>query len=269
MTPKPFFLTGTAGDIFCLYFPANQPRGAFVYCPPLAEEMNRCRATVAQQARQLAALGYACLLMDPFGTGESAGELSNATWEIWQADVLLAAHWLTEQTQTPISLWGLRLGALLTASVVNQHPQQFEQLLWWQPVLDGKLFLTQYLRLRVAFLMHRDLPSETTDQMRTQLAAGATLEVAGYLLGGALAQALDCTNLRECTQLTSLPMTWLEHVSDTDRPVAPASLKVIAQLRDQRCTVTPIAFTGPPIWQLHKRDEVPQLLALTTQQFNC
>ena len=97
-SPQPLFIDSAAGRIFALYFaPQNTPRGAVLYLPPLAEEMNRCRALAAAQARLLANAGYACLLFDYFGTGDSSGELSDANWDIWHGDVLAAAHWLEDK----------------------------------------------------------------------------------------------------------------------------------------------------------------------------
>lgn len=263
--PEPFFLQGAAGPVFALYQPAiGHSRGAYVYLPPFAEEMNRCRATVARQARAFSQMGYASLLLDPFGTGDSSGNLDEATWDIWVGDALAAADWLTQHTAVPVSLWGFRLGALLAAETAQRVPGRFKRLLLWQPVLDGKLYLTQYLRLRVAFLMDRNLPPETTEEMRAVLNAGHTLEVAGYPIAGPLARALDSTRMANFSQLADLVVEWFDLVSEAGKPLTPASQKAIAQLLEQGCTVNVTTFTGPPIWQLHKRDEVPELVALTT-----
>ena len=263
--PEPFFLQGAAGPVFALYLPASgQIRQALVYLPPFAEEMNRCRATAAQQARALSQQGIACLLLDPFGTGDSSGNLDQATWDIWVQDTLTAADWLAQRTQVPVGLWGFRLGALLAADAANRAPGRFNRLLLWQPVQDGKLFFTQYLRLRVAFLMDRNLPPETTDDMRAAMAAGQTLEVAGYPIAGPLARDLDGVKLAQLTQLTDLSVDWFEQVSEADKPLTPASQKGIKHLTEQGCEVTTTPFTGPPIWQLHKRDDVPELVRLTS-----
>lgn len=263
--PEPLFIQGAAGPVFALYLPAEgQARQAFVYLPPFAEEMNRCRATVARQARAFSQLGIASLLVDPYGTGDSSGTLDQANWETWVQDTLTATDWLAQRTQTPVGLWGFRLGALLAADAANRAPGRFNRLLLWQPVQDGKLFFTQYLRLRVAFLMDRNLPPETTDEMRAALAAGQTLEVAGYPIAGPLARDLDGTKLTQFTQLTGLQVDWFEQVSEADKPLTPASQKGIKQLTEQGCKITATPFTGPPIWQLHKRDDVPELVRLAS-----
>lgn len=264
----PRFLDSIAGQVFTLYFaPATPARGAVLYLPPLTEEMNRCRALAAAQARAFADAGYACLLLDYFGTGDSAGELQDATWDTWRADVLTAADWLEQNTGLPVTLWGCRLGALLAADVANHAPARFRHLVWWQPVADGKLYLTQFLRLRVAFLMDRGLPAETTEQMRAQLAAGNNVVVSGYALPGGIANAIDQLRITDCTNLTVCRIDWLENVSEPGKPLALPSQKTIEALRAQGNQVNAHPFTAPPIWQLHERDEAPDLLEKTTALF--
>ena len=60
-----FNLEGTRGPLAALYYaPASGvlPRGDLLVVPAFAEEMNRCRAMVALQARQLAQCGTGCLV---------------------------------------------------------------------------------------------------------------------------------------------------------------------------------------------------------------
>ena len=92
--PQPFFLAGAAGPLFCLQLapaPGMTPRGALLYLPPFAEEANRSRRMAVLQARRLAARGWPVLLLDPFGTGDSAGAFHEARWELWLDDAARAA----------------------------------------------------------------------------------------------------------------------------------------------------------------------------------
>jgi hypothetical protein len=70
--------------------------------------------------------------------------------------------------------------------------------------------------------------------------------------------------LAQLTQLAGLTVDWFEQVPEADKPLTPASLKGIKQLTEQGCTLTTIPFTGPTIWQLHKRDDLPELVRLTS-----
>ncbi|HEY9550049.1 MAG TPA: hypothetical protein VIR45_11165, partial [Kiloniellaceae bacterium] len=86
-------LDGPAGPLFAVHHaaaPASRQGLGLVYLPPFAEEMNRSRRMAALQARRLAALGVDDLLLDPFGTGDSAGDFGDARWEIWREDARTA-----------------------------------------------------------------------------------------------------------------------------------------------------------------------------------
>ncbi len=263
---EPHFLPGSRGRLFGLYMQGDTPpRDAFVYLPPFAEEMNRCRVLAAEQARRLAALGIATLLLDPYGTGDSDGDLEAASWSDWQADALAAAEWLGRRAGRPVSLWGLRLGALLASSVFESAPQRFERLLLWQPVANGKQFLTQYLRLRVAWLMERDLPAETTDGIREALAGGRIVEVAGYPISGSLSAGIDAARLPGGdTDLAGKRVDWLENVAEAGAEPSVGARRAIAQLEQRNAAVRTITFCGAPLWQLHKRDSLPELIDVTT-----
>lgn len=263
--PEPIFIDGPAGRVFALFIrPAGEIRETLIYLPPFAEEMNRCRATVARQAYRLRELGCATLLVDPFGTGDSEGELADANWGIWLGDAEAALDWVAARTTGGITLWGLRTGALLAAEVANRRPREIGLLLLWQPVIDGRLFVTQTLRSRVAFLMDRGLPGETTDEMRETLQSGSHLEVAGYLLSETLVGDLDGKKLAELIP-PGISVDWFEVVVEANRSLGPASRAAIAKISEKGCQVNERPFLGPPIWQLHKRDEVPDLIDSTTE----
>ncbi len=266
---SPKFLDGASGRLFTLYFAPTTPiRGAILYLPPFAEEMNRCRALVSAQARALANRGYAVMLLDLYGTGDSGGELTDATWDAWRSDVVSAANWLHNTCGAAVTLWGCRLGALLAADVAGQNPGQYTRLLLWQPVIDGKLFMTHTLRQRVAFLMGQGLPPETTEQMRTQLQTDTALVISGYVLPGALCNAIDQMHIAQCS-LSHAHIDWLENVSEPGKPLSIGSQKTIDRLRSQGAAVAVHPFCAPPIWQLHERDEAPDLLEKTTALFEC
>ncbi len=79
--------------------------------------MDRCRAWLAEQARALAGIGLACLLLDLYGTGDSEGDLAALDWETWLDDVERTAAWFKARTGLAPMLWGLRTGALLAAEL--------------------------------------------------------------------------------------------------------------------------------------------------------
>jgi exosortase A-associated hydrolase 2 len=108
--------------------------------------MNKTRRMAALQSRALAAAGWSVLQIDLFGCGDSEGDFGDATWSRWTDDVIEASTWLHRQCGFAPMLWGTRLGCLLAAEASHRMPSQ-PNLLFWQPVVSGKRFIQQFLRL--------------------------------------------------------------------------------------------------------------------------
>ncbi|MES2715279.1 MAG: hydrolase 2, exosortase A system-associated [Pseudomonadota bacterium] len=245
--------------------PTGTCHGAVLYLPPHVEEMNRCRSHVVLQARALAARGWHCLLLDPHGTGESDGETDAADWDHWRADAAAAAAWLAQQTGHAPTLWGLRTGALLAAELATSAAVPVAGLLLWQPVLDGKLYLNQYLRLRIASQLVRDGEKETTDSIRARLAAGEVVEVAGYPLTGRMADALAARSLAGFGSVAGLRIDWLEVVARPEQPLGLPSRKLADSWTATGARVATTTVADPMIWQLQERDDAPALQAASLQ----
>lgn len=258
---EPFFLAGAAGDLFCLYHAAQgECRGALVYVHPFAEEMNKSRRMAAMQARQLAASGYAVLLVDLHGCGDSDGDFGDARWEHWKGDLAAATAWLMARAERPVGLWGLRLGALLALDYARSAAQPVAQLLLWQPVTDGAQFLTQFLRLRVAGVMlDQGAVGATTSALRAELAQGQALEVAGYLLAPEMAASIDALNAAQLAP--SCPTDWLEIVAAPERPLPPGAARLAAAW--QRTTLNLQTVACAPFWSTQEITECPALIAAT------
>jgi len=262
---NPVFLDGERGRIFALHFcPGDCPRAHLVFLPPFCEEMNRCRHLVADQANRFAIAGYSCLILDPFGTGDSEGELADASWGGWRADALTGVRWCQQQYSIPVILWGLRLGAMLALDLAATHAGQFTRLLLWQPVTNGKTYLTQILRARIAYLTGNALPPETTEEMRLALQRGENIEVAGYVLGGKLVGEIDAITVTSFASLSGADIHWLQQSSRPDDSPSAAVQKVVDQLVAQGNTVALIPFQAPQIWQLSERADCRQLLEKTS-----
>ncbi len=238
------------------------PQGHIVFVPPFVEEMNRCRSLVAQQARVFAAQGYLCTLVDFFGTGDCDGELVDATLAHWRDNLDAAIDVLQEEHELPLVLWGLRLGALIAMDYASKSDRAVRDIVLWQPVTSGKLYVNQVLRQRVASLMVRDLPPETTKEIRQRLADGEQVEIAGYTLAGDLVADIESIDTAGFASLCSGTLHWLEHVVEEGKDIGIPSRKLVDQLAAAN-SVEVQTFMDPPIWQIHERDEAPRLLALT------
>ncbi len=264
-----FFLKGAAGNLFSVYFsPVGEKRATVIFLPPFVEEANRCRAIVSQQARVFAANGYGTLLIDPYGTGDSEGELENANWDIWLNDTLTAVNWINVHGGGRIILWGVRLGALLAIDIANKHPGMFDRLLLWQPVIDGKIYLTQFLRQRIVSLSERNEPTETTTAMLSQLEAGAVIEIAGYTLAGKMASDIKFASIKKIEKLDDVGVLWIETIATTENSIPMANQVAIEHLRSIGVNIQTSVVVSPPFWTLQKRAEAPDLIKLTIDQIN-
>jgi exosortase A-associated hydrolase 2 len=262
---EPFFLPVEGGQRFCLFHPAaGACRGAVLYVHPFAEEMNRSRRMAALQARELAALGFAVLQPDLHGCGDSSGESGDARWETWLGDLAAAGAWLRARTGAPLVLWGLRLGALLALDYARQADRAPAAVLLWQPVQDGRAFINQFLRLRLAGDMLAGADSGGgTAALRASLAAGEVLEVAGYDLHPALVRAIDAAVLGAPLP-PAVPLHWFELGQAPDRPLTPAVARTLAAWSAAGLPVHSHQVSGPAFWTTQEITECPGLLAATS-----
>ena len=265
---EPFFLPAAQGQRFCLFHPAaGAPRGSIVYVHPFVEEMNKSRRMASLQSRALAARGYAVLQIDLFGCGDSSGDFADASWEIWRQDVKLGAEWIAQHAGGGVTLWGLRLGAMLAldaAQLCERAPQRF---VLWQPVLNGEALLTQFLRLRVASEMLSATGSASgVQELRATLAAGTPVEVAGYLLSPALAASIDSLRL---AALKPGPATvhWLEVVPQAGRALPPAAQRVADAWLQSGVRLNAQCVAGPPFWNTLEITDCPALISATDSIF--
>lgn len=258
-------------------FAADYRSGGEAYLllvPAFAEEMNRSRPMVAWQAREFAKLGVGTLVLDLYGTGDSAGDFGEASWRGWCADVAAAQRWLREHDRRCIGLWGVRLGALLALDVAgreqNAGDSGLERLLLWQPVIDGRTFLTQFLRLRLAATMARsDERRETTAGLRAELAAGRPLEIGGYLLGPELAADLDRVGMTALGTRPRIParrLDWLELSQKQPPSLSAAAQKAVAVWRDAGVQVDAAAVPGEPFWTHYERSFAPSLIETSCER---
>ena len=256
---QPLFLGSGANAAYTLYHaPAGTCRGAWVYLHPFAEEMNKSRRMAALGARALAAHGHAVLQIDLHGCGDSAGESGDADWTRWQDDVARASNWLAQRHGNP-GLWGLRSGALLAVDAARQGVVAPAALLLWQPVLNGSVFLQQFLRLKVAAQMlgENESAGGGTAALRAALQAGESLEIAGYALSPALAASLDGLDMQKMAA-PACPVHWLEVVAAPERPLPPASARVLANWGAHG-----VAVAGPQFWASQEIAECPALVDAT------
>jgi len=255
----PAFIDGSGGRLFTLYFApdAGSPaRGALLFIPPFAEELNRSRHMVVKTARALAAAGWGVLLLDLFGTGDSEGDYADARWPLWVDDVRRGIAHLQSLGHATVGLWAMRTGCLLAAEALPGTA--CTPLVFWQPVLKGKTFLNQFIRVGLAASLTGGGDASGQD-LRQRLADGQPVEIAGYTLHPELAASLEGAALAADTAWPA-PLSCLEVGSGA---LSPPLARAVDGWREHGANVTAQALTGPQFWMLQEPEWVDGLVTAT------
>jgi exosortase A-associated hydrolase 2 len=268
----PFFFNVEPGTRFCLYYPPNPAvpaLGAILYVHPFAEEMNKTRRMAAQQARAFAAMGYAVLQMDLFGCGDSCGDFSSGRWEQWKRDLAVAAEWLAERTSgQPLHLWGVRLGGLLALDFAATC--KVETIILWQPFMNGRTCINQFLRLRLAAGMDVDdsaaAAPRSTSALRAELVTRGRIEVAGYELDSAMVKGIDACDAANI-KLLPCSVHWFASGAPAARKLAAGAARLAEHWTPLGVTLHFHAVDGVPFWATSDIAECPVLLAATASVF--
>jgi exosortase A-associated hydrolase 2 len=243
---------------------AAESKGSILFLPPFAEEMHKSRRLVATQARELACAGYSVMLLDLTGCGDSGGDFSDASWEVWLQDAACAAECLLGLANGPFMLWGLRMGALLAAELA-QGRSDIGRLLLWQPVLNGEQQIDQFLRLRtVASIVSSPAGFDRTS-LWNELRSGRSLDIAGYTLSASL--ALEMARVRLNDFAPGCPVHWMEIGISPNRSLAVPSESVIAHWRARQQQVDTAFVYGEPFWRTIDAENNQALLRDTLEYF--
>ncbi|HJY40411.1 MAG TPA: hydrolase 2, exosortase A system-associated [Steroidobacteraceae bacterium] len=260
----PRFLGGDGERVFTLL---RHPRSAGASCAllvaPFGEEMNKSRKMLTDVGIELAKRGIGSVLVDPYGTGDSEGDFSQADWLRWQADLRQAVAWCGEEGLNVDRLLGVRLGCALGAQVARDAIPGIAHTVFWQPVLDGSRFLDQFLRLRVAASMMDQDRKESTADLRARFARGEIVHVSGYGIAPRLAAQLDAVRLTELIGPHLGQIHWIEVVRSADTPPPAPATKAIDAARAAGMQVTLESVPGEPFWSSVEIVRLPQLIERT------
>ncbi|MFK7975382.1 MAG: hydrolase 2, exosortase A system-associated [Halioglobus sp.] len=237
-------------------------RGSILFLPPFADEMHISRHIVASSARSLAEAGYAVLIPDYSGCGDGHGSFADASWSIWKEDAQLALEALREKYDSPVSLWGLRSGAMMAAQLASEQ-DAIARLFLWQPVLNGEQQIDQFLRLEAAATALQSGDSFDRGALWGALRAGQMLEIAGYELPSKL--ALEMAQIRLGALRPRCAVDWIE-ISPTNS-VSPGASRTISGWQEQGVSVSVNAVQGEPFWRMIDPQVNPALESLTLAAF--
>lgn len=231
---------------YLLLEPTDRPvHGSILYLPPFTEEMHKSRQIVASNARELAAAGYRVMLLDLTGCGDSGGDFADASWQVWLQDARAAVDTLKRFGNEPVSVWGLRLGALLACEMAQERAD-IARLVLWQPILNGEQQVDQFLRLKAAAAIVNDAITFDRKILWNELRAGRSLYIAGYELTATLALELARTRLNDL--MPSCPVHWVE-IGPGSGQHSRASESVIAHWRGRNPDISTTVVPGEPFWR--------------------
>lgn len=257
------FLDGVKGRILVTARRPSKPGGhAVLIVPPFADEMNKTRKMFTDVSQDLAKRGIATVLPDLYGTGDSEGEFCDADWDIWKGDLAQAAGWSAAEGWPVQALLCVRLGCALGAETARISLHGIRQTVFWQPVLDGPRFLTQFLRLRVAATLMDEDRRESVSELRDRLRQGETLEVAGYELAPQLAKQIDEVHLEPAVGPYLGNLSWMEVIREAVDLPAP-SRDAVVRARQSVGAISVHTVVGQPFWSTTEIVRIPELVSRT------
>ncbi len=229
---EPLFYGPATRQLFGAYeAPQGSERDAGVLvCNAGVHEYTRAHFAVRRLAGLIARQGYHVLRFDWLGTGDSAGDLSDATVERWCEDLQRSAAELRELSGVRrISAVGSRLGAAVAARAASEG-LELRDLVLWDPPLCGRDHLAELRALDREQLA--SMPWVDVDPEQLQ----------GYALPRGLRASLEALDLRH------LPPCHADRLAVFAPAELPAHAELAAALRDRTGRAPTMTFVAdaPP-----------------------
>lgn len=164
-----------------------------VICNPFGYESICAHRSIRAFAETLAATGMPTLRFDYFGTGDSAGIITDEDLTSrWCSDIENAVHFLRRTTGVRhIGLIGVRLGALLAALVASRN--EVDYLIAVAPVVSGRRYLRELRAFQAATESHDADTTAVAGQ--TPPAGDRRLDVTGFQITAAAVETLERIDL--------------------------------------------------------------------------
>jgi uncharacterized protein len=238
---KPFYFGDQSAPLYgCYHAPMAPNRGvAVVLCYPLGDEAIRVHRAYKQLALRLSRAGFPTLRFDYFGTGDSAGEDSEATLGRWREDIEVAIEEIRTRAETRVVvLVGLRLGASLAMEIASQR-QGIRGLVLWEPVVAGGDYLQGLAEI------HQDrLNYFLTKPLLKSRLANHAVERLGFVLSSKMQLETNALNLLD----VYVPDPG-QQVLLVERIPNELSTRFVKLLQAQSLQVTYQCVEDPPVWR--------------------
>lgn len=218
----------------------GHPAWGLLFCDPFAEEKKCAHRVLVEAARAFCAADFGVMRFDYRGTGDSPGEFSEATPELWVQDILAAAQFMRDQLRVPtLGLLGLRLGASLALQAATAS-DAIDYLVLWEPVIDGKQYLNQNLRRSMIKSMLTD--EDKFDAAHVREAHGQDVfDFDGYAISGEMRHQIEAIDLLAADPGLSGP-SLVVNISTREQPAEPY------QALADRLGGSAVAVRQEPFW---------------------
>ncbi len=256
MITKAEFIQGSRGKLFYLERSScSKPKSLLLVIQSFGEEMNKSRHMLTQLSQRLVKSEYMVILYDFWGTGDSDGELEDATLALWRDDLNHVMKKLAGDFECPISVLCLRAGTMVLLGSETARTWRTENIVLLNPVTNGKLFLGQLLRLKLAgSLFSGDSGAPTMADLKHQLTTEGGIEVAGYYISETLAREMEEFEIGVFDEFLRTPnesqanIHWIELNSQEKQDVSPQAKKAISAIQANNMTVCSRTLKAPQFW---------------------
>lgn len=253
----------TAGHLFIRTEIAANASRMVLILPPFAEEMNKSRHLLSQLMLQLKQQGISSILPDHYGTGDSEGDLDQASVELWRNDLHQLIQQLATQGIRYLDVVAVRFGAIQLFDLLNTStlPLALGKVILWQPQYDAGRFWQQFLRLKIAEAMATG-EKLSQKQLEQQLDTGHTIEIAGYPVSPAFYHSLQQLQPAFPEALKNKPLLWLE-ISALENIALPVQQK--RTTLESLCQLTFSQLKLDPFWQTSELTQAAPLITATVE----
>ena len=176
-----------------------------VLCNPFGEEAARAHRAYRVLAGKLQQEGYATLRFDYSGTGDSSGQAIDCTVQQWVEDIEAAVGESRRQSgSSQVVLVGLRFGATLAALCAQRdHLSRLgiSQLVLWDPVVRGDLYLQELAEMHAAY-MNEELGRRADAATPAGNGEHLPVEALGTPIGAVLAAQMAAIDIAQAAPQT-------------------------------------------------------------------
>lgn len=199
----------------------SEPTKAYIFVHPFAEEKLWSHRVYVTTARAFCEQGIVVGRFDFRGHGDSDGDYDEASLERHIKDVNAVIEHIksTNPSVKDIGLLGLRLGASI-ATLTALSRDDIDELILWDPVLDGDRYMQEILRSNLASQMAIKGKVEITrDELVEKMKSGEAVNIEGYYINYNYFQEISSINLLDREYPENLSCCILQVVRNPKQPI--------------------------------------------------